>query len=199
MDDPAGHEPGDFVKVASGEGLSLEGYLFAGWLIDGTLYLADEEYEFRASDVPAVAQWTLDVAAALGPDAKAFAFGASGDAEWSPDGQSMGSGTIGKGQKSVLIAMATESGELTFEWTADCDGVRYAWCAFAVNGVEKGRIGGRMNGTWSTVTVDLKAGDMLAWTYYKKYTSAVGQDRAWVRSFVFEPLMTSVRKPVTED
>ena len=145
------------------------------------------------SDLAFTAVWSLDIGeSVLGPGASAFAFDTSGAADWfvdetksaDGDGKSMRSGAIGTSALSVLTATAKSAGTLSFKWACSCDEINYAWCSFAVNGVEKGRIGGNAN--WATVEIDVAAGNVLTWTYRKESSAYdVGSDCAWVDALSF--------------
>ena len=181
------------VHIPGSNGLAKAGYAFGGWTDGIGGVWNDEDYIITATNITLKAIWSLaGLDTVLGPGAAAFAFDTSGAAEWfvtsdnayDAGGTSMRSGAIGNGFESVLTATAKSSGTLSFKWAASCDDINYAWCSFAVKGVEKGRIGGDTN--WTAVEVDVAAGDVLTWTYTKSSSAYnVGSDCAWVDALSF--------------
>lgn len=180
------------VQIPGSNGLVKAGYAFQGWSDGMGGVWDDEPYVVTATNITLKAVWSLaGLDGVLGNGAASFAFDLSGDAEWfvtddnaSEGAASMRSGAIGKGASSVLSATARSAGTLSFDWACACDEITYAWCAFAVNGVERSRIGGSKD--WTAVEVDVAAGDVLTWTYAKgSMAYDVGQDCAWVDNFSF--------------
>ena len=157
-----------------------------------------EGYCALANYVPAKPQ---DIETTLGPGASAFAFEMGGSADWvvdetkssDGDGASMRSGAIAKGKNTVLKATALSSGTLTFDWACSCDEPGYSGLTLAVNGVKCGDTICE-DTDWTEVVVDVKAGDVLTWTYEKSVSAydagdsgapAWMQDCAWVDNFRF--------------
>ena len=186
-------ESGDIVILPGAGSLTKgEGYVLAFWSDGTSLYEPETEYTIPESSIILTAIWNrTDIGAVLGSGAAAFAFDTSGSSEWfvtdanaSEGATSMRSGDISAGKETILTATALSAGTLSFDWAASCDEIGYAWCAFTVNGDEIGRIGGETY--WTTVEVDIAAGDILSWTYAKNAQAYdIGQDCAWVDNFRF--------------
>ena len=125
-------------------------------------------------------------------------FSTSGDAEWvrdttvSQDGsESMRSGAIGNGQKSVLSTTVSGRGTVSFYWKTSCelDEELHDWdhAEFAVDGVEIVRLDGVTDWQLVSQTFTTDGDHVLTWIYVKDDVEKDGEDCTWVDAVEWIP------------
>ena len=131
---------------------------------------------------------STNVVEVLGLDKK---WTTGGNAEWfaewfeaAHDGVScMRSGAIGDNQESWIETVVTNTGVVSFWWKASSEeyrGIAYDKAVFSVDGVEVASIGGEVDWTNVTYTVEGNGPHALRWTYRKDASDYGGEDCAWL-------------------
>jgi secreted trypsin-like serine protease len=144
-----------------------------------------------------------------------FTGGSNGALGWAAHSvEGIESGTSGDLQDSIFIAQIEGEGTLTFDWSVsseentdleetDPDFEPYDALYLYVNGILIEYISGEVD--FTEYRIDLAGGtNVINWTYNKDPNAADGQDKGFIRNFVFTPVAVVpspvvVTPPVTTD